>query len=164
MPESCDPGQADGDGAQFLAGRPPDVGRTCRVSFRRREQGGIVLAEDDEVVLQREDAAFAGLQAIAIFGDFGGVRDGAAPRPDVDAGTVRAILRSADDDGRREAGGGIAEARREIGGGGILRGSGMRGYDNLAGDEIDDVVAVGVGEHPAGGERVGEMTGAGGSG
>ena len=61
--------------------------------------------------------------------------------------------------GRREAGGGIAEARREIRGRGILRGRGMRGHDDLTGNEIDDVIAIGIGEHPAGRERVGEMTG-----
>ena len=53
----------------------------------------------------------------------------------------------------------IAEARRRSAAAEFSAAGGLRGYDYLAGDEIDDVVAIGVGEHPAGGERVGEMAG-----
>jgi hypothetical protein len=77
---------------------------------------------------------------------------------DVNARAIVAILVSADDYGWRETGGGESNARGDVGCRGILGGGGMRRHYDLTWDEVDDPVAIRVGDHPACGERIGKSS------
>ena len=62
-----------------------------------------------------------------------------------------------DHEGRSESGRAVGQTRGDIGGGGVLRRSWRCGHYDFALDEVRDAVAIGVDEHPAGGEGVCHM-------
>ena len=145
-----DAGQARSDVAQFFAGNAPLIGRAGGIGIGYGHEPGLVRADYCEVCAGCEDATFVRLQRD--LWNKGG-RQGIFSN--VDSGAGARIFIDGDNDGWREAGGSVAQARGEIRGGGILGGGGMGGHDDSARDVIGDAITVGVFEHPADGKWIG---------
>src|SRR5262249_36081092 len=114
-----------------------------------RKQSGIIVTHDRQIATHREDTALLRVEAARKI-----PRRGTAY---VDARTIRLIVRGTDHYRRRESSRSVSESRGEVGCSRILNCSWRIRYDYLARDEIGDVVAVGVAEHPAGREWVEQM-------
>jgi hypothetical protein len=132
------------DRRQFFAWNSPKIWSPGSERLRRGEQSGIIMPGDHQIAAHGKNTAFFRLQLDR------------RRTADVDARAIVAILISADDYGWRQTRGGESNARRDIGCRGIFGGGGMRRHYDLTGDEVDDPVAIRVGDHPACCERIGQ--------
>ena len=135
------------DGREFLAIHAPHVGSARGIGFgggragRHRRAAAISRPAGDR---ETTPSSFSNSPSRGVFG---------AP---ADARSRRRI--AGNHQRRGQAGASVGQTRGEIGGGRIFRGARRcAGTTTLPCDEVRDAVAIGVDEHPAGGEGIREM-------
>ena len=137
------------DRRDLLAGRPPDVRGARRVSFRRGQQRIIVVAQHDDFLRNREYPAFSWQQAIRIPRHHSRILRRHRIPADINSRAIRTVVAGTDHHGWRESRRRIAEARRQVRRRRVLCSRRVRGQNHFPGNKVDDLIAVGVAEHPA---------------
>jgi hypothetical protein len=142
-----------GNGGQLVSGYFPLVRSARRVGVRRGEQALLLVGNDCQVAAaDRDHRAFIFFQFAA---KRGGIVRPEFSYPDLRTARGRGCLRN--HDGWSQPRRSETEPGRQICSRRVVGRAGLGGNDNLARDEIGNAIAVGVGQHPTRGERIGHM-------
>ncbi len=135
------------EGGHTVARDTPEIRGSRCDGFRGGEQSSVVMTGDHQVAVVDKYPAFLGLQL-----------DGSRAA-DIDSRAVMPVGCGVDHHWRSESGGGEADSRGNIGSRGVLGCCRMVRHHDFSRDEVGDSIAIGIGDHPARRERIGQVVG-----